>query len=370
MNQSETLVPASAPTRTLTASVVGGGFGGRLSLDALRDSPHFQLLAVADVRAEVRAELERLHPGIRTFPDHHRMFAECPTDVVCVSTYAPTHVEIADAAMRLQLAMLLVEKPLSDTAAAARSLLERVKARRLPLVVPHGMVTMRAPTEIVRLVGAGELGALRLIEIQSPCWDIINAGIHWFHLALGIAGRPPVRTVQGACDRSTRTFRDGMQVETTSVTYVTLENGVRIVLQAGDDISSNGRGKAIAAHFRIVGTGGVIEYHGWADRFQLCNRDAPAGAERVFPEEPTSRHRRHLERLLPMVAGGPPDHANAEDSLAALEICEAAYLSARCGAEVRFPLASFSPPPPVEWDPGRPYAGTGGGRDGRQLGRS
>jgi hypothetical protein len=36
----------------------------------------------------------------------------------------------------------------------------------------------------------------------------------------------------------------------------------------------------------------------------------------------------------------------AESSLAALELCEAAYLSAEHGCLVRLPLPQFSPPPP------------------------
>jgi len=53
--------------------------------------------------------------------------------------------------------------------------------------------------------------------------------------------------------------------------------------------------------------------------------------------------------------------------LAALEICEAAYLSARHGVEIRFPFDRFEIPEPNDWEPGMPYLGRGGGRDGRKL---
>lgn len=51
----------------------------------------------------------------------------------------------------------------------------------------------------------------------------------------------------------------------------------------------------------------------------------------------------------------------------ALELCEAAYLSGQHGCLVTLPLAAFAPPAPVDWAPGQPYSGQGGGRDGRQL---
>jgi hypothetical protein len=63
-----------------------------------------------------------------------------------------------------------------------------------------------------------------------------------------------------------------------------------------------------------------------------------------------------------------------ERSLAALELCDAAYTSAReqravnlrGGNRLRAPGPGAAAP--GDWDPGRPYAGTGGGRDGRRLG--
>jgi hypothetical protein len=61
------------------------------------------------------------------------------------------------------------------------------------------------------------------------------------------------------------------------------------------------------------------------------------------------------------------DYGLAEGSLQALEIVEAAYVSAREGCQVWLPLADFKPPPQGEWVPGQPYEGLGGGRDGRKL---
>ena len=96
----------------LTASVVGGGSGGKLSLKALHDSDRFELVAAADLKPEVCRDLAVRYPGLRTFTSHEEMFAACPTDVVCVSTYPPTHEPIALDAMQLPLKGILVEKPL------------------------------------------------------------------------------------------------------------------------------------------------------------------------------------------------------------------------------------------------------------------
>jgi predicted dehydrogenase len=340
------------PVNRLTVSVVGGGVGGRLSLNAAHCSEHYEVVALTDLRAEVGLELGRIFPGLQFFTDYREMFRVCPTDIVCVSTYPPSHEEVALEALSLPLKAILVEKPLAHCVASGRHILESVKRRNIPMATPHGLMVKRCSLEIIERTQNGEIGELKLIEIQSPAWDIINAGIHWLNFAVNLNARIAVESVLAACDKTTRTVRDGMQVETVAVTYVQMTNGVRIVMQTGDTVRSNGRRDGVT--FRIIGTAGQIEFWGWAPDYYLLNTRYPDG-KRVAPEEQASSlHQRHLENLLPMVASGEPDYSLPESSLAALEICEAAYLSARHGVEIRFPLDTFQKPAPNDWEPGQP----------------
>jgi predicted dehydrogenase len=350
----------------LTVSVVGSGAGGRLSMNAAAASEHFELVAFADLRPEVGAELSGKFPGLHFFTDFREMFRVCPTDLVCVSTYPPSHEEVTIEALHLPLKAILVEKPLGHCVASGRRIFESVRQRNLPMATPHGLMVKRCPLEIIERTQRGEIGELKLIEIQSTKWDIINAGIHWLNFAVNLNSRIPVESVLAACDKSTRTFRDGMQVETLAVTYVQMVNGVRIVMQTGDSIRSNGRRDGIT--FRIIGTAGQIEFWGWEPDYHLMNARHPEGIMRTPEEKAASLHQRHLENLLPMIASGVPDYSVPETSLTALEICEAAYLSARHGVEIKFPLDEFQIPAPNDWEPGTPYSGHGGGRDGRRLG--
>ena len=130
--------------KTYSASVVGGGFGGRLSLDALSASERFERVAACDLRSDVRAGLGRDYPDTNIYPDHQTMFAAHPTDVVCVSTYPPSHEAVALDALELDLTGILVEKPLGHTVASGRRIVEAVKARGLPLAVPHNLLVQAA----------------------------------------------------------------------------------------------------------------------------------------------------------------------------------------------------------------------------------
>ncbi len=349
----------------LSASVVGGGTGGRLSLRALADSPLFDLVAVADLRPEVRRDLAAEYPGIETYPTHEAMFAARPTDVVCVSTYPPSHEPIALDALRLPLRGILVEKPLGHTAASGRRILEAVKARGLPMAVPHGLLAKRAPLEILERVRRGEIGELRLVEVQCSGWDIINAGIHWLNYFVTLTNNEPLAHVLACCDASTRTYRDGMQVETIAVTYAQTMSGVRVVMITGDEVRVNADGKQFL--FQLVGTLGTIEFYGWDPSYRVLNAAFPNGRMFTPDEFAVSGHRRHLETMAAMVYNNEPDYTIPESSLLALEICEGAYLSSKHTCAVTFPVDEFVPPPRPQWQPGEPYSGTGGGRDGRKL---
>jgi predicted dehydrogenase len=350
----------------LSASVVGGGMGGRLSLNALRSSPQFNLVAAADLKPEIRKSLEQEFPGLKTFASHEEMLTQCPTDVVCVSTYAPSHEPIVLDVIKLpSLRGILVEKPLGNRAAAGRRILDAIKARCLPMVVPHGLRARATPLEIVQRIGQGEIGELRQIEVQCDKWDLLNAGIHWLDFCLAVTKEAPIVSVLAACDTSTKTFRDGIQVETVAVTYVENQNGVRMILQTGDFIRVNTPGKSIL--FRLVGTQGIIEFWGWENAYFLLNQAYPAG-QTIIPEElPVCGHRRHLETLASQIKEKTADYRLAESSRSALEICEAAFLSNKHRCQVHFPLASFVPPGIADWELGKPYSGAEGGRDGRKL---
>jgi predicted dehydrogenase len=350
----------------LSASVIGGGVGGRLSLNALRSSPQFSLVAAADLNPEIRNALERDFPGLKTFASHEQMLSRYPTDVVCVSTYAPSHEALVRDVLRLaSLRGILVEKPLGDTAAAGRRILDATRARGLPMVVPHGLRTRATPLEIIRRISRGEIGELRQIEIQCHKWDLLNAGIHWLDFCLAATEEAPIASVLAVCDTSTRTFRDGMQVETVAVTYVENRNGVRMILQTGDFVRVNTFGKDTL--FRLVGTQGIIEFWGWENGYFLLSAEYPGGHVLIPEELPVFGHRRHLENLAIQIQKEAPDYRLPESSQTALEICEAAFLSNKYRCQVHFPLASFVPPAASDWEPGKPYSGIGGGRDGRKL---
>jgi predicted dehydrogenase len=349
--------------KPLTATVIGTGAGGRLSMAALIASPRFEVIGVTDISADARDRVEQDFPGVPTFADHTQMFANAPADVVCVSTYAPTHLALAEAAVAAGARGLLVEKPLGDTTEAGSRIVAMMRDRGLPMVVPHGLMALPGPRRLIDDVHAGVIGTLRTVTMECTGWDIVNAGIHWIQFFVALVDPDPVVFVLTGADTSTQTFRDGMQVETSAVTLARTATGVRLVLETGDHVPV--ARDDTACLMRFVGDDGHVEYAAWDNAYTLVGSD---GRVVVDGKAGTvTGHRHHLEHLADLIDTGTLDWSVPDTSLRALEIVESAYLSARTGAAVSLPLSSFVTPAPIPWDPGVPYAGVGGGRNGREL---
>jgi predicted dehydrogenase len=156
-----------------------------------------------------------------------------------------------------------------------------------------------------------------------------------------------------------------MQVETMAVTYAQTKSGARVVMNTGDYVTISEAGKGVL--FRLIGDGGSIEFYAWEPRYRLLNPAHPQGKMIEVEPGPQTAHQKYLEILADQIDEGWPDYTIPQSSLMALELCEAAYLSNRYGCLVRLPLADFVPPPVNNWQPGQPYSGEGGGRDGRRL---
>jgi predicted dehydrogenase len=350
----------------LTATVVGAGAGGTLSIDALIASDRYDLVAVADLNDASRVRVaEKTHGSVATFATYDEMFRTTPSDIVCVSTYAPTHREITEAAIASGAVRgMLVEKPLGQTAEEGARIIELLRSRHLPVVVPHGLMAQHAALEIIQRVKAGAIGTLRVIEMECTKWDIINAGIHWLQYFVALVEPSPVTFVLAAADTSTRTFRDGMQVETEAITMARTADGVRVLLNTGDDVPISRTGTPCL--MRIIGDRGFIEFGAFEPRYLLVADGHDRQAIEVEPFT-VSGHQRHLEFLADQIESGTPDYLIPDTSLRALEIVEAAYESIRVGGSVRLPRAGAQPDRSANWFPGTPYSGAGGGRNGRDV---
>ena len=117
----------------IRAAVIGVGYLGRFHAQKYAQATQCELLAVADARAEARAQLTA-ELGVRAVVDYRELLGT--VDAVSVVTPTPAHFEIARAFLTAG-AHVLVEKPITETAEEARELIAVAAQQRRILQVGH-----------------------------------------------------------------------------------------------------------------------------------------------------------------------------------------------------------------------------------------
>ena len=315
--------------RLLTAAVIGCGHGGRLSLAALCAIERYEIVGAADPSEAARTNVSAAFPHVPLLLDYEDLSGS--VDVSCIATPAPLHEPVARDMLSRGIAGLLLEKPMACDADTASALLHDVMALGIPMVVPHGMLELPAPCQIMCRIRSGDIGEIISVDVQNSV-DLLNAGIHWLVYLLELFGEDQPEAVESEFDTSDRVVNDGVHVETAGRTRIVTQSGCRWTLMSGkstrpvSDVLPTD--EQVGAIFRIKGTTGTVEFSAWSGSYRLTNRDAPRG-ELVTCDDGTapSYHQVFLEQLGKSIDSGRPDFRSAELSVAALRLVDCAYRS-------------------------------------------
>jgi predicted dehydrogenase len=117
----------------ITAAVVGVGYLGRFHAQKYAQAAQCHLVGVADSRQDAR-DAVAAEVGTRAFADHRELLGA--VEAVSVVTPTPAHYAIAREFLEAG-AHVLVEKPIAETAAEARELIELAARRGRILQVGH-----------------------------------------------------------------------------------------------------------------------------------------------------------------------------------------------------------------------------------------
>jgi predicted dehydrogenase len=117
----------------IRAAVIGVGYLGRFHAQKYAQIGDCELVAVVDGREEVRKAVAA-EVNSQPVADYRELLGK--VDAVSVVTPTPAHFEIADAFLAAG-AHVLVEKPITETPAQARALIERAAQAKRVLQVGH-----------------------------------------------------------------------------------------------------------------------------------------------------------------------------------------------------------------------------------------
>jgi predicted dehydrogenase len=119
--------------KKIRAAVIGVGYLGRFHAQKYAQASNCELVAVADARQQARDQVGG-ELGVRTVADYRELLGS--VDAVSVVTQTPSHFEIARDFLNAG-AHVLVEKPITETAAEARELIAVAVRQKRILQVGH-----------------------------------------------------------------------------------------------------------------------------------------------------------------------------------------------------------------------------------------
>lgn len=366
MNTAATPDPTASAAAPIRAGVVGIGWAGQQHMAAFHDAPGVELVAIAGMEDDVRADLAEKFGIEATYPDWQSLVARGDLDVISVAVPTFLHAPIAIAALQAG-AHVLSEKPIARTGDEGQAMVDaaREAGRVLEVVFNHrrrgDIEAIRAAVEDgtigrpyharstwLRRAGIPALGSWFTNAAASGGGPLVDLGVHVLDWTLHVMGEPRVTAVSavthaelgprglGGSPDAKSGAGSAYEVEDLAAVLLRLEGGGSIVLE-----TSWAAHRSTPDQFGITlyGTegGADLSVEGYAPSGDLTiySGDGKAATDTVVHAPEGRAHVAVVERFLEIIAD-PSSWAEHDGSvgLSRARIVDACYASAAAGREV------------------------------------
>jgi myo-inositol 2-dehydrogenase / D-chiro-inositol 1-dehydrogenase len=318
-------------------ALLGAGFIGAVHAENLAGNPDIDFRLVYDVDAGRAGAVADRH-GARVARGLDEVFDRDAVDAVLIASSTDTHAEHLHRAADAGLAALC-EKPIDLALERAAEAVAYVEERGTPVMVDFNRRFDRDHAELRRIVAAGEVGDVELVQISARgpsvpplAYVAVSGGqmrdqtVHFFDLARWLTGLDPVEVYVAGAALAEPRLADYDDVDT-SVAVLRLPTGALVQI---DNTRRSGYG--YDERIEVFGSNGMAE-----SRRQLAGNVAryhegrialdgfPAGwLERVRPTYGAA-----LAAFVAALEEGRPPTPSLRDGLKAQAIAEAATRSLR-----------------------------------------
>ncbi|MCS7192984.1 MAG: Gfo/Idh/MocA family oxidoreductase [Armatimonadetes bacterium] len=320
--------------------MIGCGGIAKAHLRACMQLSHlFRIVACCDVRKEAAEKSAESAGNALVFTDYREMLSHADIDAVDITLPHHLHAEVAIAAAEAG-KHVLVEKPMANNLAEAKSMVDAADKYGVTLMVAQSQRYMAEHREIKRLLNEKVIGQILYVRASvdqhlaaiRPLGDwlfkrslagggsVISIGVHKIDLLRWLVGEI---VAVFAVERQSP-INPGMDCEDISVAILEFENG------AVADLASLYAAKASpwSELLAIYGTEGVIHnIGGWhINSDKVSEWKGKFAKLEIQPEDPFRNELEHFGNCLlsehePLTSG--------HDNLKTMAVIEAIYLSAR-----------------------------------------
>jgi predicted dehydrogenase len=182
----------------INIGIVGYGYWGPNLVRNFGETPDANVAAVADLDTAKLDLVRRRYPGVKTTTRFKELLDDASIDAIAVATPVSTHFELGMAALKAG-KHLWLEKPMAETTAKARQLLDEADHRQRVLIVDHTFVYTPAVRKMAELIRAGELGRVYYYDstrvnlglFQRDVSVICDLAVHDFSILDYLLGEHP-----------------------------------------------------------------------------------------------------------------------------------------------------------------------------------
>ena len=162
------------------AGILGAGYISSFHADAIASLPNVDLVAVCDTNEQAAKRLAVQYSGVDVSTDFAAMLEAGKIDVVHVLTQPDSHFALAKMAIEAGCDVIM-EKPVTASAAEARELREIAATANRKIAVNHNFLFSRPFIKLAALLESGRLGPLKsvrivwkqmLAQMYSGPWDL------------------------------------------------------------------------------------------------------------------------------------------------------------------------------------------------------
>ena len=349
----------------IRVALIGYGLGGEvIHAPLIASTPRMSLVTIVTSDPGRQGRARERYTGARIVDDPHAIWeAKDDHDLVVVATPNVSHVPLGLEALRSGLAVV-VDKPVAATTADGERLAREARAHSLLFSVFQNRRWDGDFLTVRRLIGSGAVGPIHRFESRFERWDptptagawrergapedagglLFDLGSHLVDQAMQLFGRPT--HVYAEVDLR----RDGVEADDDVFVALRHRGGEHSHLWATAVAASPG------PRFRVLGRDGAFEKHGldvqeamlaagglpsdpgWGrepeERWGTLSR---GGTSQELVETLPGAYEAYYAGIAEAMSAGGPAPVDPMDSIAGLEILEAARSSARVQEVVTVP---------------------------------
>lgn len=347
----------------IKCGVLGAGWWATFAhIPALLSHPSAELVAIQKNDREWAQKVAADFGAPHACTTAAELLAVNGLDAVVVSSSPHLHYEQAAAALEAG-KHVLIEKPMTFTASQAQHLLDLAEQRKVQFLISCPWHYTAHAAAAQRLISKGRLGALRMISVlmTNPVSHLIRGentvpthngeapylqpqtgtysdpaiagGGQIYAQACHVAAYLSFLTGVRASDVFARFHDDGAKLDIYDVLNIRMEDGTLATIASTGATSLNLRTYEV----RIFGTEGLLYLDLWQGTMEFTSMSGEVELYPPLPPDEIYPHKAPAINLIDSILDPSCNRSPAWLGVAAMEIIEAACISARNGQNVLIP---------------------------------